>query len=121
MVKIVWRKILKEDRLKVFVGYDTREDVAWQVCKHSLEARNKNKRRSRGGSGARRAIRGKQQVTQFPYISRIRNKYQKNILIKIPNEQSLSGVKNILQKSILSFHSVPDFRSVQVFVDVDPY
>ena len=42
MVKIVWRKILKEDRLKVFVGYDTREDVAWQVCKHSLEARNKN-------------------------------------------------------------------------------
>jgi trimethylamine--corrinoid protein Co-methyltransferase len=35
-----------------------------------LEARNKNKRRSRGGSGARRAIRGKQQVTQFPYISR---------------------------------------------------
>lgn len=42
MVKIAWRKILKEDRLKVFVGYDTREDVAWQVCKHSLEARNKN-------------------------------------------------------------------------------
>ena len=39
---------------------------------------------------------------EFPYISRIRNKYQKNILIKIPNEQSLSGVKNILKKSILS-------------------
>ena len=58
---------------------------------------------------------------EFPYISRIRNKYQKNILIKIPNEQSLSGVKNILKKSILSFHSVPDFRSVQVVVDVDPY
>ena len=33
---------MKEDSLKVFVGYDTREDVAWQVCKHSLEARNKN-------------------------------------------------------------------------------
>ena len=58
---------------------------------------------------------------EFPYISRIRNKYQKNILIKIPAEQSLSGVKNILKKSILSFHSVPDFRSVQVVVDVDPY
>jgi lipopolysaccharide biosynthesis glycosyltransferase len=26
--------------LKVFVGYDTREDVAWQVCKHSLISRN---------------------------------------------------------------------------------
>ena len=42
MVKTVWRKTLNGNKLKVFVGYDTREDVAWQVCKHSLEARNKN-------------------------------------------------------------------------------
>ena len=28
--------------MKVFVGYDTREDIAYQVCKHSLEARNKD-------------------------------------------------------------------------------
>ena len=28
--------------LKVFVGYDTREDVAWQVCKHSIISKNKN-------------------------------------------------------------------------------
>jgi lipopolysaccharide biosynthesis glycosyltransferase len=27
--------------LKVFVGYDTREDVAWQVCKHSIISKNK--------------------------------------------------------------------------------
>ena len=26
--------------MKVFVGYDTREDIAYQVCKHSLESRN---------------------------------------------------------------------------------
>ena len=58
---------------------------------------------------------------EFPYISRIRNKYQKNILIKIPGDQSLSGVKNILKKSISSFHSISDFRSVQVLIDVDPY
>ena len=58
---------------------------------------------------------------EFPYISRIRNKYQKNLLIKIPNSQSLSGVKKILEKSISSFHSISDYRSVQVIVDVDPY
>ena len=58
---------------------------------------------------------------EFPYISRIRNRYQKNILIKIPNSQSLSGVKKILEKSISSFHSTSDYRSVQVIVDVDPY
>jgi lipopolysaccharide biosynthesis glycosyltransferase len=28
--------------MKVFVGYDTREDVAWQVCKHSIVSRNKD-------------------------------------------------------------------------------
>ena len=22
---------------KIYVGYDTREDIAWQVCKHSIE------------------------------------------------------------------------------------
>lgn len=25
------------DTLKVFVGYDSREDIAWQVCRHSLQ------------------------------------------------------------------------------------
>ena len=42
MVKTVWRKTLREDRLKVFVGYDTREDIAYQVCKHSIITRNKD-------------------------------------------------------------------------------
>ncbi|BBC71342.1 conserved hypothetical protein [Altererythrobacter sp. B11] len=26
----------EKDFLKVFVGYDSREDIAWQVCRHSL-------------------------------------------------------------------------------------
>jgi len=25
--------------MKVFVGYDTREDIAYQVCKHSIESK----------------------------------------------------------------------------------
>jgi hypothetical protein len=25
-----------QQRLKIYVGYDTREDIAWQVCRHSL-------------------------------------------------------------------------------------
>jgi lipopolysaccharide biosynthesis glycosyltransferase len=28
--------------MKVFVGYDTREDIAYQVCKHSIQSRNSN-------------------------------------------------------------------------------
>ena len=30
------------EELKVFVGYDPREDIAYQVCKHSIEKRSPN-------------------------------------------------------------------------------
>jgi primosomal protein N' (replication factor Y) len=57
---------------------------------------------------------------EFPYISRVRNKYQKNILIKIPHDFALSGVKLIIKKYIQTFKLIPDYRAVQVIVDVDP-
>ena len=58
---------------------------------------------------------------EFPFISRIRNKYLKSLLIKVPEDYSLSGVKNIIKKSINSLHSISEFRSVRIIVDVDPY
>ena len=57
---------------------------------------------------------------EFPYISRIRNKYLKSLLIKIPDDYSLSGVKKIIKKSINSLHSISEFRPVRIIVDVDP-
>lgn len=32
----------KDNQMKVFVGYDTREDIAYQVCKHSILSRQPN-------------------------------------------------------------------------------
>ena len=32
----MWRKTLNEDRIKIFIGYDSREDIAYQVAKHSI-------------------------------------------------------------------------------------
>jgi len=34
----VWRKILKEEikPLKIFIGYDSREDIAYEVCRQSI-------------------------------------------------------------------------------------
>ena len=32
----------KDNQVKVFVGYDTREDIAYQVCKHSILSRQPN-------------------------------------------------------------------------------
>ncbi len=56
-----------------------------------------------------------------PSIGRIRNKYIKSILIKLPSNVSLKRSKGIIQKIKDSFMSIPDFRAVQVIVDVDCY
>lgn len=56
-----------------------------------------------------------------PGISRIRNEYIRTILIKIPQKASLSANKNTISKVIASFDAVPQYRSVKVSVNADPY
>ncbi|MBO6879643.1 primosomal protein N' [Winogradskyella sp.] len=58
---------------------------------------------------------------EFPPISRIRNLYNKNILVKIPQKQSLAKTKEAILKIDNSFNSVKDFRSVRVVLNVDNY
>ncbi len=58
---------------------------------------------------------------EFPPIARIRNQYQKNILIKIPPKQSLVKTKEAILKIKNSFLNVKDFRSVKVILNVDSY
>jgi primosomal protein N' (replication factor Y) (superfamily II helicase) len=55
-----------------------------------------------------------------PYISRIRNYYIRNILVKIEKEASLVQVKHILTEKIISLHTHADFKSVITNIDVDP-
>ena len=58
---------------------------------------------------------------ESPPISRIRNQFHKNILIKIPKNQSLSKTKEAIIKINNSFLSVKDFRSVKIILNVDNY
>jgi primosomal protein N' (replication factor Y) len=58
---------------------------------------------------------------EFPPISRIRNQYLKNILIKIPENQSLLKTKEAILKVKNSFLSVKDFRPIKVILNVDNY
>ena len=58
---------------------------------------------------------------EFPPVSRIRNLYNKNILIKIPPSQSLAKTKEAIVKINNSFSSVKDFRPVRVVINVDNY
>ncbi|WP_400078647.1 primosomal protein N' [Winogradskyella sp. R77965] len=58
---------------------------------------------------------------EFPPVSRIRNLYLKNILLKIPEKQSLSKTKEAIMKIENSFNAVKDFRAVRVILNVDNY
>ena len=58
---------------------------------------------------------------EFPPIARIRNEYYKNILLKIPQKQSLSKTKEVVGKILQSFKAIGAYRGVKVVTNVDPY
>ncbi|MEP1488059.1 MAG: primosomal protein N' [Algibacter sp.] len=58
---------------------------------------------------------------ESPPIARIRNQFHKNILIKIPKQQSLAKTKEAIIKVNNSFFSIKDFRSVKIILNVDNF
>ncbi|TSE05643.1 replication restart helicase PriA [Aquimarina algiphila] len=58
---------------------------------------------------------------EFPPISRIRNQYHKNIIIKIPQKQSLQKTKEVIKKINTSFKSIKEFSGVRIIINVDNY
>lgn len=54
-----------------------------------------------------------------PGISRIRNEYIKNILVKIPQHRPLAGTKKTIRSIMDSFESVAQFRSIKTTINVD--
>ncbi|WP_242133153.1 replication restart helicase PriA [Aestuariivivens marinum] len=58
---------------------------------------------------------------ESPPIARIRNQFHKNILVKIPQGQSLSKTKEAIIKINNSFFSIKEFRSVKMTLNVDNF
>jgi primosomal protein N' (replication factor Y) len=56
-----------------------------------------------------------------PMVSRIRNYYIKQVIIKTERDTSIQKVKLILKDTISEFQSEKEFRAVNIQVDVDPY
>ncbi len=57
---------------------------------------------------------------EFPLVSRIRNLYHKNILLKVEREASVVQVKKILNEMITMFKNDTTFKPVRIQLDVDP-
>ena len=56
-----------------------------------------------------------------PGINRIRNEYIRTIMVKIPQDSSISSTKKTIQKILNSFDVVPQYRTIKVTVNVDFY
>ncbi|MAZ72858.1 MAG: primosomal protein N' [Flavobacteriaceae bacterium] len=56
-----------------------------------------------------------------PPVSRVRNQFITNIIVKIPKQQSLGKTKAIIGKIEQSFNTVKEFSSVRLSIDVDNY
>jgi primosomal protein N' (replication factor Y) (superfamily II helicase) len=56
-----------------------------------------------------------------PGISRIRNEYIRTIMIKIPLGAALGSTKRNISRVIESLDAVPQYRSVKITVNADPY
>jgi len=56
-----------------------------------------------------------------PAISRIRNEYIRTIMVKIPLGATLGSTKKVIEKILSSLDAVPQYRSIKVTVNVDPY
>ncbi|WP_264563882.1 primosomal protein N' [Flavobacterium sp. N3904] len=56
-----------------------------------------------------------------PVISRIRNEYIRNIIIKIPQNTPIGSTKKTIQKILNSFEAVAQYRAIRVTTNVDFY
>lgn len=56
-----------------------------------------------------------------PLVSRVRNYYLKQVIIKSDKATAIQKVKSVLQQTIVDFNSEKAFRGVIIQVDVDPY
>lgn len=57
---------------------------------------------------------------EYPMVSRIKNLFIKQIMVKIPKDKKQHEKKDLLKKALSDFHKYSDFKSVRVQIDVDP-
>jgi primosomal protein N' (replication factor Y) len=96
----------------------------YRTIKITLRDRNYNKmHKAAVWLGALLQTRLKENVLgpEAPPVGRIRNLFITNLLVKIPKQQSVPKTKKFIGKAVQSFHSVKDFSTVKLTIDVDNY
>jgi primosomal protein N' (replication factor Y) len=56
----------------------------------------------------------------IPVISKIRDRYLREIFLKIGRQKDIAGIKKTVAKCIHELHSEKDFKKTDIIIDVDP-
>jgi len=64
---------------------------------------------------------GKVLGPEYPLVSRVKNQYIKQLLIKTSRTESVVAVKKELQRQLDDFASLKEFKKVRIRIDVDPH
>ena len=57
---------------------------------------------------------------EYPMVSRVKNQYIKQMMVKFNREHNAQQVKELIMKQVHLFQQLPDYKSVVVQIDVDP-
>ena len=57
---------------------------------------------------------------EYPLIARVKNRYHKQIMLKLQREASSKKVRYQIQQCLDQLQRHPDYRKVRVLPDVDP-
>jgi primosomal protein N' (replication factor Y) len=57
---------------------------------------------------------------EYPMVSRIKNQYIKQMMVKFNREHNAQQVKELIMKQVHLFQQFPDYKSVIIQIDVDP-
>ena len=57
---------------------------------------------------------------EYPMVSRIKSLYLKDILLKLDRNQPTGQLKEQMRLILEEYQRMPEFKSIQLHVDVDP-
>ncbi len=73
------------------------------------------------GTQLKTAFPGQVLGPEYPLVSRIKNQYIKQLLVKTRKQDSVVDVKKGLMEQLDDFASLREFKKVRIRIDVDPY
>ena len=123
------RRIIENDDISFYKNQiDQRKEFNYPPFSRLIKINLKSKKNDKLHNGAQWLANSFKKISDFevlgpehPLISRINNFFIVNILLKLDTKTNIPIQKRLIKKLLTKFTNYPEFRSIKVLIDVDPY